>query len=67
MNLVLKVIRTILQLRICNVCINLGFSRVSYGVQDNDPEVQRIINRIQPLENVENATQTQGAIGLPIS
>ena len=35
---------------------NLGFRRVSYGVQDNDPEVQRIINRIQPLANVESAT-----------
>ena len=35
---------------------NLGFRRVSYGVQDNDPEVQRIINRIQPLANVERAT-----------
>src|SRR5215211_8093535 len=31
---------------------SLGFRRISYGVQDNDPMVQRIINRIQPLENV---------------
>lgn len=36
---------------------DLGFRRVSYGVQDNDPEVQRIINRIQPLENVRRATE----------
>ncbi len=42
---------------------NLGFRRVSYGVQDNDPEVQRIINRIQPLENVRKATETARAIG----
>ena len=42
---------------------NLGFRRVSYGVQDNDPEVQRIINRIQPFENVRNATETARAIG----
>jgi oxygen-independent coproporphyrinogen III oxidase len=41
----------------------LGFRRVSYGVQDNDPEVQRIINRIQPLENVKKATDTARAIG----
>ena len=41
----------------------LGFERVSYGVQDNDPEVQRIINRIQPFENVKNATETARAIG----
>lgn len=33
-----------------------GFRRISYGVQDNDPEVQRVINRIQPLENVRRAT-----------
>jgi len=32
-----------------------GFRRISYGVQDNDPEVQRIINRIQPLQNVKRA------------
>jgi oxygen-independent coproporphyrinogen-3 oxidase len=42
---------------------NLGFRRVSYGVQDNDPEVQRIINRIQPIENVKRATDTAREIG----
>jgi len=42
---------------------NMGFRRVSYGVQDNDPEVQRVINRIQPFENVKNATETARAIG----
>ncbi len=41
----------------------LGFLRVSYGVQDNDAEVQRIINRIQPFENVKNATEMARAIG----
>jgi oxygen-independent coproporphyrinogen-3 oxidase len=41
----------------------LGFKRVSYGVQDNDPEVQRIINRIQPVENVKLATDTARAVG----
>lgn len=34
----------------------LGFRRISYGVQDLDPEVQRIINRIQPFENLEETT-----------
>ena len=34
----------------------LGFRRISYGVQDNDPDVQRVINRIQPIENVRHAT-----------
>ncbi|MFI5133654.1 MAG: oxygen-independent coproporphyrinogen III oxidase [Chitinophagales bacterium] len=42
---------------------NLGFRRISYGVQDNDPEVQRIINRIQPLENVIRATNDARAVG----
>ena len=41
----------------------LGFNRVSYGVQDNDAEVQRIINRIQPFENVKNATEIARDIG----
>ena len=34
----------------------LGFRRVSFGVQDNDAEVQRVINRFQPFENVQKAT-----------
>jgi len=42
---------------------SLGFRRVSYGVQDNDPEVQRVINRIQPLENVRMATETARRVG----
>jgi oxygen-independent coproporphyrinogen-3 oxidase len=42
---------------------DLGFRRVSYGVQDNDPEVQRIINRIQPVENVQRATDAARSVG----
>lgn len=34
---------------------NLGFHRVSFGVQDLDEKVQIAINRIQPHENVERA------------
>ncbi|HVU57938.1 MAG TPA: oxygen-independent coproporphyrinogen III oxidase [Puia sp.] len=34
----------------------LGFRRISYGVQDLNPEVQRLIHRIQPFENVQRAT-----------
>ena len=41
----------------------LGFRRISYGVQDNEPEVQRIINRIQPFENVKAATENARAAG----
>lgn len=42
---------------------NIGFRRISYGVQDNDPDVQKIINRIQPFENVKKATELARAIG----
>jgi oxygen-independent coproporphyrinogen-3 oxidase len=42
---------------------NIGFRRISYGVQDNDPDVQRIINRIQPFENVQKATELARTIG----
>lgn len=42
---------------------NLGFRRVSLGVQDYDPKVQQTINRIQPFENVEAVTNAARAIG----
>ncbi|HEY5370089.1 MAG TPA: radical SAM protein, partial [Hanamia sp.] len=42
---------------------DLGFRRVSYGVQDHDPKVQHIINRIQPFENVKLAVENARAIG----
>ncbi len=42
---------------------SLGFRRISYGVQDNDPEVQKIINRIQPVENVKRATDMAREVG----
>ena len=42
---------------------DIGFRRVSYGVQDHDPEVQRVINRIQPFENVQRATENARMIG----
>lgn len=42
---------------------SLGFRRISYGVQDNDPVVQRAINRMQPLQNVRRATDNARAVG----
>lgn len=36
---------------------NAGFNRASLGVQDTNPDVQKIIARIQPLENVAQANQ----------
>lgn len=41
----------------------LGFSRVSYGVQDYAEEVQKVINRIQPFENVKQAHLNAQAAG----
>lgn len=45
------------------ILYSMGFRRISYGVQDNDANVQRIINRIQPLENVRQATENARAVG----
>lgn len=42
---------------------NLGFTRISFGVQDYSPTVQKAINRIQPFENVLRATQHAREIG----
>ncbi|GAK93389.1 coproporphyrinogen III oxidase [Nonlabens ulvanivorans] len=41
----------------------LGFNRVSYGVQDYNLEVQKAIHRVQPFENVLNATLNAREIG----
>lgn len=42
---------------------NAGFTRVSYGVQDNNNTVQTAINRIQPLANVQQVTNNARNIG----
>lgn len=42
---------------------DLGFDRVSYGVQDYNFEVQRAIHRFQPFVNVKNATEGAREIG----
>lgn len=41
----------------------LGFNRVSFGVQDYNEKVQKTINRIQPFENVKKVTDEARAIG----
>jgi oxygen-independent coproporphyrinogen III oxidase len=45
------------------VLFDLGFSRVSYGVQDLDEKVQKTIHRIQPFENLERVTKQAREIG----
>lgn len=42
---------------------DLGFRRVSYGVQDYDSKVQLAINRIQPFENVKKVHEWSKEIG----
>ncbi|WP_460219656.1 oxygen-independent coproporphyrinogen III oxidase [Psychroserpens sp. MEBiC05023] len=42
---------------------DLGFTRVSFGVQDYNDTVQKAINRVQPFENVKAATLAARTIG----
>ncbi|RHX78525.1 oxygen-independent coproporphyrinogen III oxidase [Leptospira yasudae] len=42
---------------------DFGFRRVSLGVQDFDPEVQRLINRTQPFEMTERITDLSRKLG----
>jgi oxygen-independent coproporphyrinogen-3 oxidase len=41
----------------------LGFNRLSFGVQDFDPEVQKAVHRIQPAEQVFALVESARAIG----
>ena len=42
---------------------DLGFRRVSFGVQDYNIKVQQAIHRIQPFENVKRVTELARTIG----
>ncbi|VBU52272.1 oxygen-independent coproporphyrinogen III oxidase [Burkholderia pseudomallei] len=41
----------------------IGFNRVSLGVQDFDPDVQRAINRVQPLKMTSDLVRAARATG----
>ena len=41
----------------------LDFGRISLGVQDIDPEVQRLVNRVQPLEQTERLCAEARTLG----
>lgn len=41
----------------------LGFTRISYGIQDYNPKVQIAIHRIQSFENVKKATENARKLG----
>ena len=45
------------------VLAQLGFDRVSYGIQDFDPDIQKAIHRIQPFEKVKEATENARILG----
>ncbi len=45
------------------VLYDLGFRRLSIGVQDFDDDILRIINRLQTFEDVERVTQEARAMG----
>jgi oxygen-independent coproporphyrinogen-3 oxidase len=44
--------------------VELGFNRVSLGVQDFDPDVQQAINRMQPLSQTQEAVAAARAVGV---
>ena len=41
----------------------LGFNRLSFGVQDFDPQVQKAVNRIQPFDSVRELVERARTIG----
>ena len=45
------------------VLAELGFNRISFGVQDFDPEVQKAVHRIQPAEQVFKLVAEARAVG----
>lgn len=45
------------------VLYDLGFRRVSYGIQDFNEDVQKAIHRIQPFQRVKEATDVAREIG----
>jgi oxygen-independent coproporphyrinogen-3 oxidase len=44
--------------------VELGFNRVSLGVQDFDPDVQQAINRMQPLSQTQEAVAAARAVSV---
>jgi oxygen-independent coproporphyrinogen-3 oxidase len=45
------------------VLADLGFTRVSFGVQDYNETVQKAIHRIQPFDNVKKVTEISREVG----
>jgi oxygen-independent coproporphyrinogen III oxidase len=54
--------RTVSKERLENLA-KLGFNRLSFGVQDFDPDVQKAVHRVQPAEQVFTLVEQARAIG----
>lgn len=54
--------RTVNESRLA-VLAELGFNRLSFGVQDFDPAVQKAVHRIQPAEQVFDLVQASRRLG----
>lgn len=53
--------RTVDEKRLAHIA-SLGFNRLSFGVQDFDPEVQKAVHRIQPVEQVFSLVESARAL-----
>ena len=53
--------RTVDEQRLAHIA-SLGFNRLSFGVQDFDPEVQKAVHRIQPVEQVFSLVEAARAL-----
>lgn len=53
--------RTVDEKRLAHIS-SLGFNRLSFGVQDFDPEVQKAVHRIQPVEQVFSLVEAARAL-----
>ncbi|MBI5277160.1 MAG: oxygen-independent coproporphyrinogen III oxidase [Burkholderiales bacterium] len=54
--------RTVTGERLANL-YDMGFNRISFGVQDFDPDVQKAVHRIQPFEQVQALMEDARRIG----
>ena len=54
--------RTVTPARLAH-CRALGFNRISFGVQDFDPQVQQAVHRVQPYESVRGLMSAARQLG----
>jgi oxygen-independent coproporphyrinogen-3 oxidase len=54
--------RTVTPQRLAH-CRSLGFNRISFGVQDFDPQVQQAVHRVQPFDSVRELMASARSLG----